>query len=81
MARLTDQKLRDRLTVRPGCTHGQYIVEIKYRGKTYTCTSTNSLAWDKIYYGIAVPWSSYYDNERQAMQAFYDECKTKNNLK
>lgn len=60
-----------------GC--GQYLVAIKFRGYTYKCNSNNSIAWDSL--------DDQCDNahlhpmtRKQALLAFYNECKAKNNL-
>ena len=65
------------------CLSGQFEVEIFHRGKSYTCSSNNTLAYDRI--DGSDDWNS--DREvhcgytvRQAYQALYIECKKKNNL-
>lgn len=79
---MTEKQLRERMVVSRASGHGQYRVVIVYRGKTYSCISNNTMAWDmKDYdYGCGMK-RVYYSSARQAMQAFYDECKTKNNLR
>lgn len=80
MAKLTEAQLRERMVVRRGSWYGHYEVEITYRGKKYTCTSTNSLAWDMNDWNPGEP-RAWYSSARQALQAFYDECKRKNGLR
>lgn len=64
------------------CANGHFNVTIMYRGKKYTCTSTDTLAYD-----AARAWlkeddtlgTSYY-TPKQAYQALYDEVKSYHNL-
>lgn len=62
---------------------GQYEVKIIYRRKWYRCTSNNSLAYDSL---PKLCGSGCWDDSnlpmttKQALQAFYDECKRKNCL-
>lgn len=64
------------------CVNGHFKVTIMYRGKKYTCTSTDTLAYD-----VARAWlkeddtlgTSYY-TPKQAYQALYDEVKSYHNL-
>lgn len=66
------------------CLSGQFTIRIEYRGKTYSCKSNNTLAYDR-YKGSdnfsSDKQSVYGYTYRQALQAMYDECKMKNNLK
>jgi len=55
-----------------GC--GAFKVTIKYRNEIYSCHSHNFKAYD-AYRGSK---SSY--TYKQSLQAFYNECKTLNNL-
>lgn len=60
----------------------QYEVTIEYRGKAYKCKSNNSLAWDRLdddRYSDSYRVGFYTNKE--AWKSFYDECKSKNNLK
>lgn len=75
---MTTQELRHRVNVTfEG--YGHYKVTIKYRGKEYHCTSTNTIAVDRMR-DDHNDSESCYPTPRQAMQALYDECKNKNNL-
>lgn len=62
--------------------YGTYRVEIEYKGKRYTCTSHNSLAKDRLsdheYISDRTEKSGY--TYRQALEAFYEECKQANGL-
>lgn len=78
---MTLQELREKVKVRRASGYCSYTVTITYRGKEYICHSNNSLAWDRL------DDDNYRDNEvsgfytnKGAYQAFYDECKRKNNL-
>lgn len=78
---MTIQELSKIVNVARGNWYGHYSVTIKYRNRTYICTSTNSLAWDRIHSTDASPIEvvcSY--TLRQAYLAFYNECRAKNNL-
>lgn len=78
---MTLKQLTDKVTVIGAASN--YRVEIEFRGKTYICRSNNSFAKDRLY-----EQSWLRDSQRgtggytlrQALQAFYDECKTANNL-
>lgn len=71
---MTEQQLRERVDVHHSYSYGVYEVTIEYRGKKYHCRSNNSLAYDGLDTG------AYGITSKQAYQAFYDECKRKNNL-
>lgn len=78
---MTLDKLTDKVTVTGAASN--YKVAIEFRGKIYTCRSNNSLAMDRIH-----EQSNLRDSQRgtdgltlrQALEAFYNECKEKNNL-
>lgn len=73
---MTQKELSERMYALAYTSSGSYKVTIEYRKKMYSCTSNNSLAWDAIMHNDY----SYY-TFKQALQAFYDECKRKNYLK
>ena len=79
---MTTQELRDRITIqRTG--YGTYKVTIVYRGETFSCTSHNSLAYDRITgYAYDVPDKAVKDfyTYKGALQALWDECKQRNEL-
>ena len=58
--------------------YGLYEVEITFRGKTYTCGSNNSHAWDDRNWEPGD--GSHYYTKKQALQSFWDECCRKNHL-
>lgn len=74
---MTLKDLQGRVSVRLGSWYGHYRVKVRYRGKIYSCTSTNSVAWD---YHNDFDSKGFY-TPKQALQAFYEECLRKNNLK
>lgn len=78
---MTTQKIIDRTNI-TWKGMGSYEVKIEYRGKTYRCQSNNSLAWDRIHsdedLGDRMKLDFY--TKKGAWQAFYDECKRKNNI-
>ena len=51
--------------------YGHYRVVIKYRGKQYSCISTNTKAVDRI---------NSDEPERSALLSLWNECKSANNL-
>lgn len=76
---MTLNELKERVDVSQ-TSYGNYEVTIIYRNKKYTCHSNDSMAFDAI---IEPVWGSskiLYYTEKQAYQAFYDECKMKNGL-
>jgi hypothetical protein len=63
--------------------YGTYKVTIEYRGKFYSCTSHNSLAYDRIKgYADDISDRSVRDfyTYKGALQALWDECKRINDL-
>ena len=65
------------------CGYGTYKVRVMYRGKEYTCFSHNSGAYDRVRnLGELSPLEKDESGYtlRQALLAFYDECKELNNL-
>lgn len=79
---MTTQELRERISIK-WRGYGSYRITIDFRGKMYSCTSHNSLAYDRIN-GYAdevsdrVVECSY--TYKGALQALYDECKRANGL-
>lgn len=66
------------------CLSGQFTIRIEYRGKTYSCKSNNTLAYDRYKnsdYFLSDKQSMYGYTYKQALLAMYEECKRKNNLK
>lgn len=78
---MTLGRLTDIVTVSGAASN--YKVTIEYRGKIYTCRSNNSLAMDRIHeqsYLRDSQRGTWGYTLRQALQAFYDECKSANNI-
>lgn len=59
--------------------YGHNRIAIIYRGKEYTCKSTNTIATDRIKSDDGS--ANYGYTEKQAYIALYNECKRANNLK
>lgn len=78
---MTTKQLRDNVAVQ-WYGYGTYLVKIKYRGEVYSCTSYNSLAFDRIRYsgGYAPNTEIGFYTYKAAFKAFFDECKRKNGL-
>lgn len=73
---MTTQELEKHVNVELSHLHGHYKITINYRGRKYRCLSTNSSAYDSVRW----PDDSNEYTYKQGLQAFYDECKRKNNL-
>jgi hypothetical protein len=79
---MTTKELKDRITIRFS-GYGNYKVTIEFRGKQYTCTTNNSLAYDRITgfaYDIPDRVEKGFYTLKGALLAFYNECKLKNGL-
>lgn len=74
---MTLTELRDKVHVN-WARYGQYNVTIKYHGKTYHCTSHNSLAYDFMNWEPGDPRGHY--TSKQALMVFWNECKRANHL-
>jgi translation initiation factor IF-3 len=61
--------------------YGHNKVTIKFRGKEYKCTSTNTHATDRIKDDNEGVKDSYYKTKKQAYLSLYNEVKRANNLK
>jgi translation initiation factor IF-3 len=61
--------------------YGHNKVTIKFRGKEYKCTSTNTQAIDRIKDDNEGMKDSYYKTKKQAYLSLYNEVKRANNLK
>lgn len=78
---MTLEQLQEKVDVVRGFGYNCYVVTITYRGKKYTCQSNNSLAWDRLNddnYSDNVTIGGY--TNKGAYEAFYEECKLKNNI-
>jgi hypothetical protein len=79
---MTTQELRGRITIQ-WKGYGTYKVTIEYRGKFYSCTTHDSLAYDRITgYAYEVPDMAVKGSYtyKGALQALFDECKRANYL-
>lgn len=79
---MTLKELKDNVKVQPTSCYGIYKVTIYYRGKKYTCLTTNSDCYDMV------KSANIYDDKhkymwhtlKQAYQRLWDECKDFNGL-
>jgi len=77
---MTIQEFIDRITIQ-WKGYGTYKITIEYRGKLYSCTSHNSLAYDRIKnIDVEDRVKVYGYTYKQACLSFYNECKSANNL-
>jgi len=75
---MTAQELRSKIRIEPK-GYGHFKTTIEFRGKKYSCTTTNTLAIDKIGDTNKTP-KSFYTTEKQALLSLWSECKSKNNI-
>lgn len=71
---MTLKELENTMTIGT-CVGGTFEITMEYRGKTYSCKSTNTLAYD-AYKGDE---THYYKTKKQALLALRAECKIANN--
>lgn len=71
-------ELQQRIDVRTTTSYGHYKVTIEYRGKQYSCITTDALAYDR-YLDDDAKGKLY--TARTACLALWRECKRKNNLR
>lgn len=71
---MTTQELQNHIVAIRWNGCGAFKVTIEYRNKIYSCLSHNSMAYD------AYRGSKNGYTYKQALQAFYDECKSLNYL-
>lgn len=71
---MTLKELENTMTIGT-CVGGTFEITMEYRGKTYSCKSTNTLAYD-AYKGDE---THYYKTKKQALMALRAECKIANN--
>lgn len=79
---MTTQELRERISIE-WRGYGSYRITIDFRGKMYSCTSHNSLAYDRINghaHEVSDREEQGYYTYKGALQALYDECKRANGL-
>ena len=62
--------------------YGHYNIAIIFRGKGYSCKSTNTSATDRISDdNDGINNDAYYKTKKQAFISLYNECKQANNLR
>lgn len=77
---MNTEELRRRITIQ-WKGYGSYKVTIEYRGKSYSCTSHNSLAYDRINTNsVDYRITCYSYTYKGALQALYNECKRCNGI-
>ena len=78
---MTTQQLQNNISVRWN-GYGSYDVTMYFYNKKYTCQSHNSIAYDriKVSEGYNDKTSVYGYTYKQALQAFWNECKLLNNI-
>ena len=74
---MTTNELEKKVRISRTTYYGHYKVTITFRTKEYSCTTTDSLAYDAIHEGEET--KGYY-TYKQALTAIYNECKRKNGL-
>ena len=75
---MTTSELSQRIIADRTHSYGHYKVTIQYRGKQYSCTSTDSMAYDRYLYKPISKRGVY--TQRDALKSLWNECKRKNNL-
>lgn len=74
---MSTSELQLRINVQTTTSYGHYKVTIHYKGKQYSCITTNALAYDRYLDDDA---KGFY-TQRTACLALWNECKRKNNLR
>lgn len=80
---MTLKELKNKVDVTLGNGYNTYRVTINYRGKEYTCSSHNSVAYDLLttyWRGDYTRCKDDWYTPKKAYQSFYDECKDENEL-
>lgn len=71
----TTKELQSLVNIRPAySSQGQYVITITYRGRYYSCHSSNSNAYDYF------KDDSDVKRQREALIEAWNECKRKNEL-
>lgn len=76
---MTLKEFKDKVDIRYVC--GFYEVTINYRGKQYSCTTNDSMAFDAISAWKRDDIPAWGYTPKQAYEVLWNECKSKNNLK
>lgn len=79
---MTTKELKRRVRDIGFAGYGHHKIEILYRGKYYTCVTTNTLATDRLRGEGEIPdkTKSGFYTLKEALYALYNECKRKNSL-
>ena len=77
---MTEIQLSERIRSISPCGYGHWRVTIKFRGKEYSCITTNAPAYDMRNWERGEP-KNFYNSRKQALKALYDECVRKNELR
>lgn len=78
---MTLKELSNKVDVRYENGHGCYRVLIDYRGKYYSCTTNDSMAFDVISAWKRDDIPAWGYTPKQAYEVLWNECKRKNGLK
>lgn len=76
---MTLKEFKDKVDIRYVC--GFYEVTINYRGKKYSCTTNDSMAFDVIRAWKRDDIPAWGYTPKQAYEVLWNECKRKNGLK
>ena len=74
---MTTQQFLERIDVRKTISYGHYKVTIQYKGRQYSCISTDSVAYDRH---LDEDSRGKLYTQKAALQTLWNECKRKNNL-
>jgi hypothetical protein len=72
-------ELLQRISCDRTSSYGHFRVNIVYKGRNYSCTTTNAPAYD--YYNNEERRGNRYYSQLDALKDLWRECKRKNNLK
>jgi hypothetical protein len=72
-------ELLQRISCDRTSSYGHFRINIQYRGKKYSCITTNAPAYD--YYDNEERKGSRYYSQLDALKDLWRECKRQNNLK
>ena len=75
---MTTAELSSRIDASRTSSYGHYKVTIQFRGKEYSCISSDSMAYDRYLDDDEATRGHY--TQRDALTSFWNECKRKNNL-
>ena len=78
---MTTEELKERVRDVGFVSYGHHKIEIEYRGKSYTCITTNMPATDRLRSDLEERKVCGFYTLKGALMALYRECKRKNGLK